>query len=137
MKELKYLKYFVASFLFLVAFAICFFIAFVKNELIYFLISAVLVTLFLVTYSISSKKITTKDGYTLVQAYDFYKKCLKEDVYNGSGILDGSNLSHVQPITDTCEYAKNLNAKQLKRLYSHGWAVAQYVGKIQRKYVKK
>ncbi len=137
MKELKYLKYFVSSFLFLAAFAICFLVAFVKNQLIYFLIAAVLVTLFLVIYSISTKKITTKDGYTLAQAYFFYIKCCKQGIYNASGILDSENLTRMQPIADACEYAKNLNARQLKRLYADGWAVAQYVGKIKRKYIKR
>ncbi len=136
MKELKYLKYYVASFLFLAAFAICFLIAFVKNQLNYFLVCAVLVTLFLVTFSVSTKKMTMKDGYTLIQAYDFFVKCKKNDVYNASGILDRNALSRIQPIVEACDYAKDLNEKQIKRLYSDGWEVDRYIQKLKNKFKK-
>lgn len=137
MKEIKNLKYLYCS-IFVLAVLIIFFVkAFVSNELIYFLISAALIIIFILLYSITNKKITCEDKYTVVQAFFFYEKCKKAGVENFSGELSDAQKKSLDAVFAEHQYAKDFDNEKLQKLFDVGLAVREHFNGNNKKEGKK
>lgn len=75
-------------------------------------------SLFVVLYVFANRRITCKDGYTLVNAISFYKKCVKLNITKISN-EDAFNYK-LMDLATSFEYSLNLNLEQLHQLYSIG-----------------
>lgn len=126
MKEIKNLKYLFCSFVILAALMAVFVKAFISNELIYFLISAVLTVVFILFYSFVIKKITCEEGFTVVQAFFFYKRCKKAGIVDFSENLDDDKKKCLELILSDYACAQSFDVSELGRFYEVGNMVCEY-----------
>ena len=120
MKKRDILLY-LTSFILLAISFIMFIFAFIYvNRGIYFIYSGTALVLFCIANKLTEKKIRCNDGYNLLQAYLFYKKCEKHGINIKTSKLKATELSVISDIASDYDYCKEFNETQLKNLYEHG-----------------
>lgn len=103
----------------------CFAFYYEQKIKIYFL-TALVFTLFCISYYICNKKITCKDGYNMIQAYFFYKKY--EKVY-GKDLSNKERSKAIYELAQENDSFENLDENQTMNLYM----VGKYVSKLLKK----
>ncbi len=91
----------------------------------YFLISAISFVIFAISNKSAAKGIACKDGYNLVQALLFYKRCLKNNLNKKPSKLTQSDILKIKAIAAEYEYSADFNNKQLQQLYTDGYETAK------------
>ena len=74
--------------------------------------------LFVILFVRANRKVAQKDGYTLIQAMDFYKKCRKTGI--GTEQLESNFDDGLVEVAKQIEYADGMERKQLLRMYKCG-----------------
>lgn len=116
--DIKNIKLWYLSFVPLVVATILFVICFLFEYLILYVFLLLIFALFVVVFQYTTKKITLKDGFTLVQAKNFYKACKKAKItFDGS--LNG-NEAKVFKLAKKYDYSKDLTKEQVLTLFEIG-----------------
>lgn len=119
---------FVFSFIFLAISFIFFGLAFYfETDKIYYFFVILFFTIFIILYCISSKQITCDDGYNLLQAYFFFKKCQKEAGL--SEVILKRNEESIHELASKSEAFKDFDRKKSVRLYETGYYVSTILKK--------
>jgi len=88
-------------------------------------ILVVLVVLFCILYSCCIRRTTLSEGYTLIQAFLFYRKCKQIGV--DSSDPTEKNIEILRRITKDQGFTKDLDEEGLQKLYQIGKEVDSYL----------
>lgn len=93
--------------------------------------------MFLFLYSTNNKKVVSEYGYSLMQAYNFFKDCKLENVTKFSGRISEKHKASLDKILAKHEFAKDFNGKELKALYDNGYQISLFFQNFFRKKINK
>ncbi len=120
MKKKDILLY-LSSFIVLAFSFIMFIFAFISvNRIGYYIVSGVTLGLFCVFNRLTEKKIRSKDGYNMLQAYLFYRRCQKNGLDVKVSKIKSEELSLISNLASGYDYCASFGEAQLKELYGCG-----------------
>lgn len=109
---------------------ICVFLAILfserANESLY-LVCAALMIICGICYYFSNKRITCEGGYTYVQAYLFYRECVKNGVCANFELLCDRDLDVILELSKSHDYCDGFNSDQVKNMFFHGYEVSKII----------
>lgn len=126
--QMKYIKHWLFSFFILaIDFIIFMFCFYFERNLLLYIVCALVFAFFCVYYRWSNKKITCKDGYTLMQAYFFYKKCEKNKITTKPQKLNKEQADKILQLAKGYDYAEGFDLNKAKSLYHTGYHVEKLI----------
>lgn len=95
-----------------------------ETEIWLYVVCGALLLLWVMWYVIATKKITHKDGYTLIQAMSFFLLCKKNDIHTIPNKAE-RNAAMLQLAKQT-DYAVSLKLAKIRELYQIGAELANH-----------
>ena len=121
-RNIRNVKFWFASFILLVLAAVLAVVCFLTNVLELYVVCGVVLLAFVIIYVLTTKAITHKDGYTLIQAMHFFRACQKAGIDNGR--LTNEKKELICRIAVQFDYSSGLDQKQVLCLYQTGDTLA-------------
>ena len=98
---------------------------FQQTNVVLYIICALLLVVCGASYYVVNKKVTCDDGYTFIQAYFFYKKCLKEGVNPEPSRIDSNDLKIICDMIKKYDYCEGFDTDKAKGLFTIGYDVSK------------
>lgn len=117
-RNIRNVKFWFASFILLVLAAVLAVVCFLTNVLELYVVCGVVLLAFVIIYVLTTKAITHKDGYTLIQAMHFFRACQKAGIENGH--LTNEKKELICRIATRYDYSSGLDQRQVLCLYQTG-----------------
>ena len=110
------------SFVLLAISFVFFILAFYHSiQISYYIFSTVFLIAFCIYYKLVSKRIACDEGYNLIQAYIFYKKCVKTGVIHKSKGFEEAELKTLMKVASEYDFAKKYDLHTIKKMYLNGY----------------
>lgn len=126
-RKLNGILLFILSIILLVAGIVCefvsFFIFFGRER--YYVYSALIIIFAGLLYAVANKLTKCEDGYTSIQAFMFYKKCIRAGVVSKPDKLNKKEIDIISEIASEYEYCKEFTVQQKKQLYKEGFEISR------------